>query len=69
MYLFQKLKDIKAFKVRLGDPIGTRVWKKIIFLTSVGRNAIIVIVAGVIAKCLDDNQPFTITGKNIPISY
>ncbi|XP_071552877.1 sodium-independent sulfate anion transporter-like isoform X2 [Panulirus ornatus] len=62
LLLMRKIKDLKCTKVELSDRLNTRIWKKIVFLTSVGRNAIIVIVAGVIAFALDSNQPFTLTG-------
>lgn len=61
----QKLKDLKAVKPQQHDSTGTRVWKKLVFLTSVGRNAIVVIIAGIIAAAVDKNQPFEITGKII----
>ncbi|XP_071531190.1 sodium-independent sulfate anion transporter-like isoform X2 [Panulirus ornatus] len=43
--------------------LGQRILRKGVFYLSVGRNAIIVIIASIIAYCLDgDDQPFTITG-------
>ncbi|XP_045112599.1 sodium-independent sulfate anion transporter-like [Portunus trituberculatus] len=47
--------------------LGQRVLKKVIFYLSVGRNALVVIIASVIAYSLDgDDQPFTITGHVEP---
>lgn len=65
IFYLQKLKDLKAVKAQQHDSTGTRIWKKLVFLASVGRNAIVVIIAGVIAAAVDKNQPFQITGKII----
>lgn len=65
IFYLQKLKDLKAVKPQPHDTTWTRVWKKLVFLTSVGRNAIVVIFAGVIAAAVDKDQPFHITGKII----
>ncbi|KAK3877558.1 hypothetical protein Pcinc_017744 [Petrolisthes cinctipes] len=66
LLLMRKLKDLKAVKPQQHDTTGTRVWKKLVFLMSVGRNAIVVIVAGIIAASLNKDQPFTITGEIQP---
>ncbi|KAG7154032.1 Sodium-independent sulfate anion transporter-like 2 [Homarus americanus] len=43
--------------------LGQRILRKTVFYLSVGRNAIVVVIASVIAYCLDgDDQPFSITG-------
>lgn len=66
LLLMRKMKDLKAVKVQTSDDLGTRIFKKLIFLTSVGRNAIVVIMALLIAYTLDDDQPFIITGEVKP---
>lgn len=43
--------------------LGQRLMRQIVFYLSVGRNAIVVIVASIIAYCLKgDDQPFSLTG-------
>lgn len=42
-------------KPNAADSTGKKVFKKIIFLSSVGRNAIVVIVAGIIAFVAPEN--------------
>lgn len=66
LLLMKRLKDMKAAKVRAGDTLGTRMWKKVVFLVSIGRNAIVVIIGLVTAYLLDDHQPFIITGEVVP---
>ncbi|XP_069988281.1 sodium-independent sulfate anion transporter isoform X4 [Penaeus vannamei] len=55
LLLMRKLKDLKAVKPNAADSTGKKVFKKIIFLSSVGRNAIVVIVAGIIAFVAPEN--------------
>ncbi|XP_045582275.2 sodium-independent sulfate anion transporter isoform X2 [Procambarus clarkii] len=66
LLLLRKLKDLKAVKVQVTDEMKTRIWKKCVFLLSVGRNAIVVIIALIIAYALDHHQPFIITGEVQP---
>ncbi|XP_037796449.1 sodium-independent sulfate anion transporter-like [Penaeus monodon] len=48
---------------RSSRAVGQRVLRQTIFFTSVGRNAVVVVVASLIAFMLDgDDQPFTLTG-------
>lgn len=48
---------------RSSRAVGQRILRQTIFFTSVGRNAVVVSVASVIAFLLDgDDQPFTLTG-------
>ncbi|XP_037787000.1 sodium-independent sulfate anion transporter-like isoform X5 [Penaeus monodon] len=61
LLLMRKLKDLKAVKPNEADSTGKKVFKKIIFLSSVGRNAIVVIVAGVIAFAAPEGT-FNVTG-------
>ncbi|XP_045127808.1 sodium-independent sulfate anion transporter-like isoform X7 [Portunus trituberculatus] len=61
LLLMRKLKDLKIVKVQPGDSTSVRIGKKILFLTSVGRNAIVVIVAGIIAFAVN-RDTFTLTG-------
>jgi len=60
------LKEVRSIRWPCLDPssrnLGQRVLKKVIFYLSVGRNALVVIIASVIAYSLDSDQPFTITG-------
>ena len=59
----QKLKDLKFVKVQPDDSTYVRIGKKILFLTSVGRNAIVVIVAGIIAFAVKSDT-FKLTGMS-----
>lgn len=61
LLLMRKLKDLKIAKVQPGDGTSTRIGKKMLFLTSVGRNAIVVIVAGIIAYAAGEDV-FKLTG-------
>lgn len=58
---FQKIKDLRAAKPQAGDSISMRIARKALFLTSVGRNALVVIVAGIIAFAAGQDV-FTLTG-------
>ncbi|XP_042867178.1 sodium-independent sulfate anion transporter-like [Penaeus japonicus] len=51
----RKLKDLKAVKPNASDPTGKKVLKKLVFLSSVGRNAIVVIVAAIVAFAVPEN--------------
>ncbi|KAG7160297.1 Sodium-independent sulfate anion transporter-like 3 [Homarus americanus] len=66
LLLMRKLKDLKVVKVKATDGKGKRILKKLAFLTSVGRNALVVISALLIAYCVDNDQPFTLTGEIKP---
>lgn len=46
----------------MGDSIGARIGRKSLFLTSVGRNALVVIATGIIAYAVGEGI-FTLTGK------
>lgn len=59
--IFQKIKDLRAAKPQVDDGRGMRIARKSLFLTSVGRNALVVIVAGIIAFAAG-NDIFTLTG-------
>ncbi|CAL4197565.1 unnamed protein product, partial [Meganyctiphanes norvegica] len=53
----------KSLPCKLEGSKNEGVSKKILFYTSLGRNALLVIVSSIIAYCLDgENQPFTLTG-------
>lgn len=54
---------MKAVQPNAEDTTFQRVWKKLAFLSSVGRNAIIVIICTGIAYSLRESQPFHITGE------
>ncbi|KAG0712731.1 Sodium-independent sulfate anion transporter [Chionoecetes opilio] len=62
LLLMRKIKDLQFVKPRPGDGVPARLGRKLLFLTSVGRNAIVVIVAGVIAFVANADQPFSLTG-------
>ncbi|KAL7636091.1 UNVERIFIED_CONTAM: hypothetical protein RMT77_013910 [Armadillidium vulgare] len=66
LLLMRKLKDLKRFKKNEDDLSYQRAYKFIVFIISVSRNAIIVIITTVISACLNSNQPFTITGAIEP---
>ncbi|KAK8753432.1 hypothetical protein OTU49_004486, partial [Cherax quadricarinatus] len=66
LLIMRRVKDIAAVRVRASDSRWTRVWKKGVFLVSVGRNAIVVLVALVVAYCQRHEQPFIITGEVKP---
>lgn len=53
---------MRAAKPQVGDSIGMRIARKSLVLTSVGRNALVVIVAGATAFAVGD-AVFTLTGK------
>ncbi|XP_066949703.1 sodium-independent sulfate anion transporter-like isoform X7 [Macrobrachium rosenbergii] len=59
----KKMREMEFMKPSPEDSTSIRVWKKIGFLSSVGRNAIVVVFAAILAYFLDDNQPFLITGE------
>lgn len=65
------LKEVRSIRWPCLDPssrnVGQRILKRAIFYLSVGRNALIVIIASIIAYALDgEDQPFTITGHVEP---
>ncbi|XP_076057868.1 sodium-independent sulfate anion transporter-like isoform X2 [Oratosquilla oratoria] len=66
LLFMRKMKDLRCIKPTETDSIGVRIGKKIAFFCSVGRNAVVVIIASVISFCLRNNQPFTITGEVEP---
>ncbi|KAK7065718.1 hypothetical protein SK128_028314, partial [Halocaridina rubra] len=66
LLLMRKIKDLKAVKPNPDDQTCMRILRKIGFLTSVGRNAIIVVICCILAYCLDANQPFRLTGEVQP---
>ncbi|XP_066970053.1 sodium-independent sulfate anion transporter-like [Macrobrachium rosenbergii] len=61
------MKPLRTMKFRFLVPeskaLGQRVLRQVLFFLSVGRNALVVIIASLIAYTLDGNeQPFTLTG-------
>ncbi|XP_050734429.1 sodium-independent sulfate anion transporter-like isoform X4 [Eriocheir sinensis] len=62
LLLMRKIKDLRAAKPQAGDSSGMRIARKALFLTSVGRNALIVIVAAIIAFAAG-HDIFTLTGE------
>ncbi|KAK3867068.1 hypothetical protein Pcinc_027431 [Petrolisthes cinctipes] len=61
------LKEVRSIRWPCIDQnslgLGQRILRRTVFYLSVGRNALVVIIATIIAYCLDgENQPFTITG-------
>lgn len=62
----RKMKDLKWAKANPDDQTCMRVSKKLVFMLSVGRNAVIVVAACILAYALDNDQPFLITGDVEP---
>ncbi|XP_068214134.1 sodium-independent sulfate anion transporter-like isoform X2 [Palaemon carinicauda] len=63
LLLLRKMKEFRFLKPNSGDATSTRALKKVGFLISVGRNAIVVVFAAILAFLLDGDQPFLITGE------
>ena len=64
-HILKYIREFEQFKKQDNDTGGEKALKFFIFLISVGRNAIVVVIATIIAFVLQDNQPFTITGMKL----
>lgn len=60
------MRQLKVFTPSPHDTTQQKVYKKIVFLISVGRNAIVVLVCCGIAYGVREWEPFKITGYIVP---